>query len=46
VFVARQSALDADFQVLKAEVYALMRRAGILREDKVEKTDSETAQVL
>lgn len=43
VFVARHSALTVDFQTLMAEVYSLMQRAGILREEKVEKTDTETA---
>ena len=46
VFVARTSALTVDFQVLKAEVYSLLERAGVLKEEKVEKTDTETAQVL
>ena len=46
VFVARQSALTADFGQMKAEVYSLMQRAGILKEEKVEKVDTETAKVL
>ena len=46
VFVARHSALEASFAELKAEVYFLMRRAGILKEEKVEKADSKAVEVL
>ena len=40
VFVARSACLNACFADLKAEVYTLMRRAGVFKEDKVEKAGS------